>query len=69
VTYEAPHNNTAVSNVTVKSKVHPATGHQVPEGEYMYSYTLSPTSEVDGGWWSTPRPGCFTHGIDPVPIL
>ena len=27
------------------------------------------TSALDGGGWSTPRPGCFTHGKDPVPIV
>ena len=35
----------------------------------MYSYTLPLTSAVDGGWWSPPRPGSFTPGIDPVPIV
>ena len=37
--------------VCVKGKVHPITGHEGPEGEYRYSYTLSLTSaldEVDG---------------------
>jgi len=27
----------------------------------MYSSTLSLTSALDGGWWSTPRTGSFTH--------
>ena len=34
----------------------------------MYSPTVSLTSAVDGGWWSTPRAGRFTSGKDPVPI-
>jgi rRNA maturation protein Nop10 len=34
----------------------------------MYSFTLSLTSALDGGGWSTPRPGRFTPGKDPVPI-
>jgi hypothetical protein len=35
----------------------------------MYSSTLSLTSALDGGGWSTPRPGRFTPGNDPVPIV
>jgi hypothetical protein len=31
--------------------------------------TLSLTSELDGGGWSNPRPGRFTPGKDPVPIV
>ena len=33
------------------------------------SYTLSLTSKLDGNEWSTPRPGRFTPGKDPVPIV
>ena len=35
----------------------------------MYSSTLSLTSALDGGWWSTPLAGSFTPGKDPVPIV
>jgi hypothetical protein len=35
----------------------------------MYSSTLSLTSALDGGGWSTPRSGRFTPGNDPVPIV
>ena len=35
----------------------------------MYSFTLSLTSVLDGGGWSTPHPGHFTPGKDPVPIV
>ena len=35
----------------------------------MYNSTLSLTSALDGGGWSTPRPGRFTPGKDPVPIV
>ena len=35
----------------------------------MYSSTLSLTSTLDWGEWSTPRPGRFTPGKDPVPIV
>jgi hypothetical protein len=50
-------------------KVHPRTGHKVPEGEKMRSSTLPSTSVLDGGGRSTPCPGCFTPGKDPVPIV
>ena len=35
----------------------------------MYSAALPPTSVLDEGGWSTPHPGRFTPGKDPVPIL
>ena len=35
----------------------------------MYSSTLSLTSALDVGGWSKPRPGRFTPGKDPVPIV
>ena len=35
----------------------------------MYSSTLPSTSALDGGGWSTPRPGRFTLGKDPVHIV
>ena len=52
-----------------KGKVHPRTGHEGPEGEQMYSCTLPSTSALDWGGCSTPRPGSFTPGKDPVLIL
>ena len=52
-----------------KGKVHHTTGHEGPEGGYRYSTTLSLTSALDGGGWSTPRPSRFTPGNDPVPIV
>jgi rRNA maturation protein Nop10 len=45
-----------------KDKVYPRTGHEGPVGEQRYSSTLSLTSALDGGGWSTPRPGRFTPG-------
>jgi len=41
-------------------KVHPRTRHIGPEGEQRYSSTLSLTSALDAGGWSTPRPSRFT---------
>jgi hypothetical protein len=35
----------------------------------MRSPTLSFASALDGDGWSTPRPGRFTPGKDPVPIV
>jgi hypothetical protein len=49
-------------DVKVKGKAHPRTGHEGPEGEQMYSSTIPSTSVLDGGGWSTPRPGRFTPG-------
>jgi len=50
---------TAVTPVTgVKPEVHPRRGHEGPEGEE--------TSALDGGGWSTPRPGRFITGNDLV---
>ena len=37
--------------------------------EQRYSSTLSLTSALDGCGWSTPRPGRFTSGKDPAPIV
>ena len=53
---------------TGKGKVHPITGIEDPEGEYRYSYTLSLTSALDRGGWSTPCPGRFTPGKDRYPL-
>jgi hypothetical protein len=52
-----------------KGKVHHTTGYEGPEVEYRYSSILSLTLALDGSWWSTPRPGRFTPGKDPVPIV
>jgi len=35
----------------------------------MYSFTLSLTSALGGGGWSTPRPDSFTNGKETVPIV
>ena len=35
----------------------------------MYRSTFTPTSALDGDGWSSPRPGRFTPGKDPVPIV
>jgi len=57
-----------INHIKVKAKVHPTTGHEDPEREQMYSSTVPSTSALDGGEWSTPRPGRFTPGKDPVSI-
>jgi hypothetical protein len=38
-------------------------------GETRYSSILSLTSALDGGEWSTPRPGRFNLGKEPLPIV
>jgi hypothetical protein len=50
-------NGKARTNVLI---VHPRTGHEGPEREYRYSSTLSLTSALDGGGWSTPHPSRIT---------
>ena len=52
-----------------KGTVHPRTSHEGTEGEQRYSCTLSLTSALDGSGWSTPRPGRFPPGKDPVPLV
>jgi hypothetical protein len=52
-----------------KGKFHPRTGHESPECEKSYSSTLPLTSALDWGECSTPRPGRFTPGKHPVPIV
>ena len=44
-------------------------GHEGPEGEQTYGSTLSLTSALDGGGWSTPHPVRFTTGKDQVPTV
>ena len=53
----------------LESNIHHRTGHESPEGKQTYSSTISWTSALDEGGWSTPRPGRFTPGKDPVPIV
>ena len=53
-----------------KSKVQHRTGREGPEGKYRYNPTLSLTSALDGGGWSTsprplyPREGPGTHSTE-----
>jgi hypothetical protein len=49
------------TNVKAKVKVSPITGYEGPEGEYRYS-SISLTSVLGGGGWSTPRPSRFAPG-------
>jgi hypothetical protein len=52
-----------------KDKVYLMTNHEGPVREQLYNATLSSTSALDGGGWSTPLSGRFTLGKDPVPIV
>ena len=67
--YESVGKSHVLVPIKGKGKALPITGHEGPEGEQMYSSTLPSTSVRDGDGWSTPRPGLFTPGKDPVPIL
>jgi len=53
----------------LEGKVHTRTGYEDPYGEKRYNSALSLTSALDGGGWTTPRPGRYTPGKDPVPIV
>ena len=70
--YTALRNNMEDNNVSanqtavkVKGKLNPITCYERPEGKMRYSSTLSLTSSLDGGGWSTPRSGRCTHGKRP----
>ena len=52
-----------------KCKVRPRTGHEGPEGEWMFSSTFSLTSALYRSGWSTPCPGGFTAGDDQLPFV
>ena len=52
-----------------KGRGHPRTGHEGTKGEQRYIPILSLTTALDGGGWSTPRPGRFAPGKDPVPVV
>jgi hypothetical protein len=45
-----------------KGKIHFRTGHECLQGEKQCSSTLYLSSALDGGEWSTSRPGRFTPG-------
>jgi hypothetical protein len=50
-----------------EGKGNPITVHQGPRGAVeLYSFL---TSALEGGGWSSPRPGRVTPGKDPVPIV
>ena len=53
--------------VKVKFTLEQATKAQ--RGSRGHSSTLSLTLALDGAGWSTPRPGRFTPGKDPLPIV
>jgi len=42
-----------------KCAAHPKTGHEGPEGEQKYSFTLSLNLVSDWGGWSMPCSSCF----------
>jgi hypothetical protein len=56
----AEHNNKHESEGQSEGAVNPITYHERSQGEQRYSCTLSLTSALDVGGWSTPHPGRFT---------
>jgi len=52
-----------------KGKGYRRTCHEGPEGGQRYSSTLTLTWAIDGGGWSSSRPGRFTPGKDLVTIV
>jgi hypothetical protein len=50
------------NKIKVKGKFHPRKGHEDSEAKQSNNYTLSPTSEPDGGGWSPTRHVCFISG-------
>jgi hypothetical protein len=62
-------NNNKSIIVLIKGTVRFRTGHEDPEGEWIYSFTIPLTSALDVGGWSTPRLGSFTLGKDSIPIV
>jgi hypothetical protein len=52
-----------------KGKIHSRTGYEGPHGAQTYGFALSLTSALDADERSTPRPGRFTPGNAPGPIL
>jgi hypothetical protein len=53
--------------IKVKFTLEQATKAQ--RGSRGIALLFSLTSVLDGGAWSTPRPGHFTPGKDPVPVV
>jgi hypothetical protein len=66
-----PRSNSTLFAVSVQStaKGHNITGHQGPREEVEGSLYLFLSSALEGGGCSAPRPGRFTPGKDPVPIV
>ena len=54
--------------VKVKVKVRPKTGHEGPEGEQRYSYTLSLTSALDGVGGQRRAPAALPPGKTQYPL-
>jgi hypothetical protein len=52
-----------------KVKALPITGHEGPEGEQIYSSTLSSTSALDGVSVQFHAPAALPPAKDPVPIV
>jgi len=49
-----------------KGKIHAG---QATRAQRQSSFTVSLTLALEGDGWSTPHPGHFTTGTDPVPFV
>jgi hypothetical protein len=58
-----------MQSITKSNRGHPITGHEGPTGGVEVSLYSFLTSAIGGGGWSAPRPGRFTPGKYPVPIV
>jgi hypothetical protein len=61
--------NISAIHIQGKSKGHPLTGHENPEGDYTYRSTLSLTSALDGVVVNATPRLLYPRNRDPVPIL
>jgi hypothetical protein len=64
------HNTTShVKKIKGKGKFYPRAGHEGPEGEYKYSYTLSLTSALQGVAGQGRASTALPPGKHPVPFV
>jgi hypothetical protein len=57
------------NSTAIKSESSPVTGLNMSRGWIEIQLYTFVTSALEGGVWSALRPGCFTPGKDPLPIV
>jgi hypothetical protein len=68
-TLETQHTSVLASKINVKVKVAQWHAYADTGGRRRHSVNTYASSVQDGVGWLAPRPGRFTPGKDPVPIL